>query len=359
MVGAPGRGRVDADEPADRGMTRIHVVPVGIVGLLAGLDGAHEADALEGEVPFQHAGTHRLAIALGDVAVQPEDDGLARRRALGRRVGLLQPPARDVVHTRLHGQVACEVGVRLGEMAQARVGRARPHRLAGQGEEVVDQVHEEAAGVRQDGRWGRPRRRARTCGRWRQHRNARYRVMLAHVHRREPVGLAHALDLRIRTIQRVAQAEGRLDRTAIAGDVAQQEARVHQHRLVLRMRRTGQRQRGEQAVGIALAYGAGQGRVTIGPHGGVQRDELQAIAHTTPLHQPVAPHLARVQAALAHRAGDVDAQQERLAQPRRGEFDPDLVVATPGGQVTLLAGGPLDDLGKGLRASRGRARCGR
>ena len=119
---ADGKADVRPGEPADGRMRRVHVVPVGIVGLLLGLNRVLEADLLEGLVPLQDAGLDRLAVLGGDVLVHPVDDGLHRLGQRRARVLLLQAPAGHQVHARVGLQVVAEVAVALHEMTQARVG---------------------------------------------------------------------------------------------------------------------------------------------------------------------------------------------------------------------------------------------
>ena len=354
VAGADGEADVGADEPANRRMASVHIVPMGVIGLLLGDHGVLETDLLEGLVPLGDAGLDRAAIARRNVLVHPVDDRLHRLGQRRRRVLLLEAPARQHVHARVGLQVRVQVGVGLHEVAEARVDRAARHRGLGQGAEVVDVADEEAARVRR----GLGRRRAgHRRGHQRRRRDARRGEVHARRQRAELVVGTRCGEEGIGLVGRIGQAVGCLQARAVAGDVGQQEAGVDQEALALGVVGAGDG-RGPQQAG---REGLFDGRLALagGAELVVQRDQLQLAADQAELGHGVRPHLAGVGAALADAVGDVDGEQEGLVQQRARHLDEDLLVLAPDREQALHGLEVLADVGEGLERGGIGGRLGR
>ena len=336
-------------------MLRVHVVEVGVVGLLAHGDGVLETDALEGLVPFQDAGFDAGAVALGDVAVQEVGDGfdgLAHRRG---RVFLFQAPAFEVVHARVGAQVVTQVGVAVGEEAHARVGWAAGHGHGRQFTQVVDIADKQAARVGRGLRWRRRGRRRGAGWQQRRRRNARHEVVHLGGQGGQPDFGTGGLEVGIAAVHRKRQPEGLLQPRAVAHQVAQQETGIDQHALALGVVGAGHGGRSDQAFAEAFTHGAGRGTVARRPKGQLLGHHLHLVAHAAEFDQPARAHLAAVQPPFTHRLRDVDAEQHRLGHAFWRDFQPHLFVFAPQRHKTVLAAGVLDDLckrfgGSGVRA---------
>ena len=338
-----GKADIRPNEPADGGVRRVHVVPVGIIGLLLRKDRILESDLLEGLVPFGDTGLHRRAVPGGNVLVHPVHDrthGFRQRRC---RVLLLQTPALDQVNAGIGLHVSAEVGKGLHEMSQPRIRQSRCHRRLRQGGKVVDIADKETAWI------GRGLRRCRARYRWRGQwsgRNAGRGEM--HTRRQGAQGRfgARCIKEGIGLVQRVGQSVGGLDARRITGNVGQQEAGIDQDRLALRVLQAEHRCRGQQTGRERLAHG--QFGPAHSPELGIECQQLHLVANAPPLGQRIAAHLARIEAAFADRTGNVDSEQKGLVERRLGNFQPDFLILAPDRKQAVLLLGILDHFGKGF-----------
>ena len=237
VAGPHSEADVSAHKPADRGVDGVHVVEFSCVGLLPHNQGILEPDALKGLVPFQHTGRDCRAIALRDIAVEPEGDGLHGLGQRRRRVLLVQPPAFDVVHPVVGPQVVGQVGVAVDEVAHARVGAARRHGLVGHGAKVVDETDEQAARVGCGPGRLCLRRRRRTRYDQRRSGQAWHSEMQLRRQRGQRRFGAGRLKVRIRPVDGKGHSVCRFQPGAVAGHVGEQETGFDQHRFALRVGR--------------------------------------------------------------------------------------------------------------------------
>ncbi len=344
-------------EPAHRRVPRIERVPVGVVGLHLRLDGIAVADALERLVPFEDALDHRRAVALGNVAVEPEHDrlhGLRQRRA---RILLLEPPALDVVHARRQRVVVRVIETRTGEVADAIVRRARGHRRIGQLREVVVEPEEEAPDVRH-GR--RRRRRGRRAGRGRRLDDAGERVMRADVESRELGRAARLGDRRIADVERIRLPIGALELAVGGRNIGeQQRVDLDQHRFALGMRLRNDRHAGDEAVGKRLADAQRLRRLRLREEVRVDRRQLHLLALLAEQHEIAVAHQPGEEELLAQAPRQVHRKEIGLVELLGRELHPDLVVLLPDAEEARRFPGVLDHVGKGPRSARDLRRRGR
>ena len=165
---------------------------------------------------------------------------------------------------------------------------------------------------------------------------------------------ARGINVRRGFVQRIRQAVSSFNAGGIAWNIGQQKAGVYQHRFAFGVLLAENRSRGDQAGRESLLHG--ELRATLGAKLGVECNELKLVADTPPLGHVVAAHLAGIQAALAHRVGDVDAEQKRLFERCLRYFQPDFFVFAPNREQAILSFGLFNDVGKGF--GRGRVGCG-
>ena len=122
---ADGERRVHTGEPANRIVTRVGRVPVGVVRHLSDDEGVLEADFFEGLIPEQRAFLDPVAVFERDRVFEPEHDGFFGRRQFRGRVRLFQLPTMNVAHIGRTGMVRSEILLHVEEIAHAVVRAAR------------------------------------------------------------------------------------------------------------------------------------------------------------------------------------------------------------------------------------------
>ena len=271
---AEGRARVG--HPANRRAAEVQRVPVGVVGLHFDAHRVLEADALEGLVPFEHAGRDRRAVLFGDRPVEPEGDRLDRLGQRRRRILLLETPAIDEALARRAREVVGEVGDAGREVADPCVRLARSHGLLGQLGDRIVQVHEQAARIGHRARDAGPRH-ARRHARLRR-RDRPGRVMAQHFEDDEVGRRAHRGDRRVAGVERIALAIGALQLHAQTEHVVDEQGiGLDEHRLAIRVRlaqHAGAREQARRERRVDRAPGR---RVGFGDELGVARQHLQLV----------------------------------------------------------------------------------
>ena len=348
-----GKRRVCVAHPAHRRTVDVQRVEARVVGLLLHHHGIAKADGIEGFVPFEDGGAYGVAVLQRHVAVDPESDGLDGLRDLGCRVFLLQPPARhDALARRVRGVVA-EIQHRRGEVADACVSAARCHGRGRQWRQRVVQADEHAARVGQVARHlrrGQVGHASEVEGR---------QVAAVEVALRLDDGrfgrTARRRDDGVAAVQAVALAVGALQLHAHAEHVGEEErASIDQDALALGVRQARHRRAAQEAGREGAGHRSRFGRAGLGVGIGVARlqahvvvdaDELDDLRAARPAHR--IGHQAAEHGAFANAVLDLGREQEELAELRRREFDPQLLVLLPHHQRPANARGVAHHRGKG------------
>ena len=136
-------------DPADRVVTHIRMIPIGIVGHLFDRDRVTDSDFFERLVPHQQRFAHRVAVLERDRIVEPENDLLLRLRHRQLRIQFLHIPAIDIAHHRIIEGVVVVALVVGQEVADARVCQTRAITVVGQCKQRVVDAERDAAPIRE------------------------------------------------------------------------------------------------------------------------------------------------------------------------------------------------------------------